>query len=228
MPPPSLRAARGGMLRASRAHRVGAGAAVGVTRRRCAYRAVVGDGLVGRRAADPNAAWSCWQEVEDVVRRAAANDPFLGINPPTVSWKVQKPSCSGSRTTSRREPCWLKPTRRCLGRPWRTRPQPVRPTIASSAFMRDLCVGLGPAIRRYPWLRRAGGTRLSTKVTTGDGHCLLPNGVDFQRRNESIPKRKSHQDCGLTTGDINEQHLASHWDRSSAVPALPLRTGSLG
>jgi acetylornithine deacetylase len=29
----------------------------------------------------------CRQEVEDVIRRAAASDPFLGNNPPTVSWE---------------------------------------------------------------------------------------------------------------------------------------------
>ena len=29
----------------------------------------------------------CRQEVEDVIRRAAANDPFLGNNPPTVTWE---------------------------------------------------------------------------------------------------------------------------------------------
>jgi acetylornithine deacetylase len=40
----------------------------------------------GRRAADAELK-ECRQEVEDVVRRAAANDPFLGNNPPTVSWE---------------------------------------------------------------------------------------------------------------------------------------------
>jgi acetylornithine deacetylase len=29
----------------------------------------------------------CRQEIEDLVRQAAANDPFLGNNPPSVSWE---------------------------------------------------------------------------------------------------------------------------------------------
>ena len=29
----------------------------------------------------------CRQEIEDLIRQAAANDPFLGNNPPTVTWE---------------------------------------------------------------------------------------------------------------------------------------------
>ena len=29
----------------------------------------------------------CRQEIEHVIRTAAANDPFLGNNPPTVTWE---------------------------------------------------------------------------------------------------------------------------------------------
>ena len=97
----------------------------------------------------------CRQEVEDVIRRAAANDPFLGNNPPTRdAGKASRPSRSCSRTTSRCGSCWPRRTRRCSAATLRTRPRPARPTTASSASM--------PASRRWSTARNPTTSMAST------------------------------------------------------------------
>ena len=118
----------------------------------------------------------CRQEVEDVVRRAAANDPFLGNNPPTVSWE-------GFQA----EPFVLKNHEQVQGRAGRSPPDGVRhgpggqdlDRHGRQSLLRPLRghsrAGLWPAIRRYPRLRRAGGTRVGTEDYPGDGpvHCRM-------------------------------------------------------
>ena len=86
----------------------------------------------------------CRQEMEDVVRRAAANDPFLGNNPPTVSWEGFQAEPFVLKNHEQVGSCWPKPTRRCSARPWRTRPRPARPTIVFGLYAGIPALVYGP------------------------------------------------------------------------------------
>ena len=106
----------------------------------------------------------CRQEVEDVIRRAAANDPFLGNNPPTRgvgglpgrAVRAQEPRAGAAA-------CWPRRIRRCLAR--RCEDKTSTGTADNRFFGLYAGIpapGLRPAIRRHPRLRRAGKHRHSS------------------------------------------------------------------
>ena len=91
----------------------------------------------------------CRQEIEDVIRRAAASDPFLGDDPPSVAWEGFQAEPFVLETTSSCGRCWPRPIRRCWAGLWRTRPRPARPTTGFSASTREYLrwsMGAGPTI----------------------------------------------------------------------------------
>ena len=128
----------------------------------------------------------CRQEVEDVVRRAAANDPFLGNNPPTVSWE-------GFQA----EPFVLKnheQVRVVLAEAHQTVFGTALEDKTSTGTADNRFFGLYAGI---PALVYGPDPTISMASMRGWNSswygrlprrrpCLLPNGVDFQRLNEKL------------------------------------------
>ena len=124
----------------------------------------------------------CRQEVEDVIRRAAANDPFLGNNPPTVSWEGFQAEPFVLKNHEQVRVVLAEAHQTVFGTAWRTRPRPARPTTASSASMR--------ASRRWSMARNPTTSMASTSGWNSSRYgrsprrrpCSSPNGAACRRR----------------------------------------------
>ena len=110
------------------------------------------------------------QEIEDLIRAAAANDPFLGNNPPTVTWEGFQAEPFVLRNHEQVRVVLAEAHRAVFGSDARGQDLDRH---GRQPLLRPLCrhpgAGLRPAVRRHPRLRRAREPRIGPQDHPGDG-----------------------------------------------------------